>query len=105
DGTYNITANALHIDKDEPSVAADYINEAAEVIVENGEMNLQVTVPKSEEFSLYSLKQQSHAETKEEDDNNLSYSLSLTDQEEEDTMSHVITSDGGPAMDFVHEDV
>src|SRR5699024_5032714 len=50
DGTYNITANALHIDKDEPSVAADYINEAAEVIVENGEMNLQVTVPKNEDF-------------------------------------------------------
>ncbi|HLR23029.1 MAG TPA: NEAT domain-containing protein [Pseudogracilibacillus sp.] len=105
DGTYNITANALHIDKDEPSVAADYINEAAEVIVENGEMNLQVTVPKSEEFSLYSLKKQGDAETKEEDDNNLYYSFSLTEQDKENAMINVITSYEVPSMDLVHEDV
>src|SRR5699024_9464709 len=58
DGEYDVSVNALHADKDEASVAADYINEGAKVIVNEGEAELKITVPKDEEFSLYSLKKQ-----------------------------------------------
>lgn len=105
DGEYDMTANALHANKDEPSVAADYINEGAKVIVNGGEVELQITVPKSEEFSMYSLKKQGASEKKSEDDSNLYYKFNLDENDINSTIINVVTSYEVPSMDFVHENV
>ena len=105
DGEYDVSVNALHADKDEASVAADYINEGAKVIVNEGEAELKITVPKDEEFSLYSLKKQGASEKQEEDDNNLYYYFSLDEADIDNAMIHVVTSYEVPSMDFDHENV
>lgn len=105
DGEYDVSVNALHSDKDESSVAADYINEGAKVIVKGGEAELKVTVPKDEEFSLYSLKKQEASEKQEEDDNNLYYYFSLDEADIDNAMINVVTSYEVPSMEFVHENV
>src|SRR5699024_9834013 len=45
DGEYEITAKALHADKDEPSGAAGFISEEATLIVNNGEIEFTIVVP------------------------------------------------------------
>lgn len=105
DGEYDVSVNALHADKDESSVAVDYINEGAKVIVNGGEAELRVTVPKDEEFALYSLKKQGASERQEEDDNNLYYYFNLDETDINNAMINVVTSYEVPSMDFVHENV
>lgn len=52
DGTYNITAKAMHETKEEPSAAAQFINEEAKLIVKNNNVKLQITVPESDMASI-----------------------------------------------------
>src|SRR5699024_11397240 len=54
---------------------------------------------------LFPTRRSSDLEAKEEDDNNLYYSFSLTEQDKENAMINVITSYEVPSMDLVHEDV
>src|SRR5699024_9050596 len=105
DGTYDIIAKALHEDKDEPSTAADYINEEAEVIIKNGKLDLKITVPKNDQFSIYALHKQGDEQTKEEDEDNLYYFFHLDEQNIEEAIINVVASYEVPDMDFTHEDV
>src|SRR5699024_1538089 len=105
DGTYDIIAKALHEDKDEPSTAADYINEEAEVIIKNGELDLKITVPKNDQFSIYVLHKQGDEQTKVEDEDNLYYFFHLDEQNIEEAIINVVASYEVPDMDFTHEDV
>lgn len=45
DGTYEITAKAMHADKDEASGAAGFINEGATLNIEDGNVEIVIGVP------------------------------------------------------------
>lgn len=86
DGEYNITAEALHADKDEASVAADYINEDATLEVADGQYTLSITVPKAKEgepeFTLYGMQIDGADDSKDEDDDNIYYTFQMDDIDE-----------------------
>src|SRR5699024_5390357 len=48
DGTYDITAKAMNADKDEASGAAGFINEDAQLIVKEGNVQLKIGVPEND---------------------------------------------------------
>src|SRR5690625_4179622 len=48
EGEHDIIAKALHADKDEPSGAAGFINEKAKLFVQDGVVDLTITVPHNE---------------------------------------------------------
>src|SRR5699024_5560834 len=48
DGTYDITAKAMHEKENKPSGAAGFINEDAQLIVKNGEFKLKIGVPEDD---------------------------------------------------------
>src|SRR5699024_1057608 len=72
----------LHADKDEPSAAADYINEQAKVSIKDGKYILTITVPKDDQFSLYGMQIDGATETKEEDENNIYFIFELEELNE-----------------------
>src|SRR5699024_4701685 len=79
---YEIIIKALHADKDEPSAAADYINEKATVSVKDGKYILTITVPKDDQFSLYGMQIDGATETKEKDENNIYFIFELDELKE-----------------------
>src|SRR5699024_10297079 len=52
DGTYEITAKAMHENEDKPSGAASFINDKAQLIVKDGEFKLKISVPEDDLASI-----------------------------------------------------
>src|SRR5699024_1467604 len=97
---YDIIIKALHADKDEPSAAADYINEQAKVSIKDGKYILTITVPKDDQFSLYGMQIDGATETKEEDENNIYFIFEL---EELNEMLYAQTQYEVPAFNLDHD--
>src|SRR5699024_2691159 len=87
-------------DKDEPSAAADYINEKATVSIKDGKYILTITVPKDDQFSLYGMQIDGATETKEEDENNIYFIFEL---EELNEILYAHTQYEVPAFNLDHD--
>src|SRR5699024_2619360 len=97
---YDIIIKALHADKDEPSAAADYINEQAKISIKDGKYILTITVPKDDQFSIYGMQIDGTTKTKEEDENNIYFIFEL---EELNEMLDAHTQYEVPAFNLDHD--
>src|SRR5690625_394336 len=76
DGEYDITAKALHADKDEASGAAGFIEEEAILSIQDGEVELTITIPQNEMAEIEGLQIEGNAPiTQDEDTGNWTYKL------------------------------
>src|SRR5699024_8533776 len=76
DGDYEITAKALHADKDEASGAAGFIEEDAILSIQDGEVELTITIPHNDMAEIEGLEIEGNAPiTKDEGTGNWTYKL------------------------------
>src|SRR5699024_10458750 len=82
DGEYDITAKALHADKDEASGAAGFIDEAAKILIENGQIKLAISIPNNEMAEIKGLQIEGIDPVKEETDDSVIYTYALNELKE-----------------------
>src|SRR5699024_7713627 len=82
DGEYDITAKALHADKDEASGAASFIDESAIILIDNGQIKLAISIPKNEMAEIKGLQIEGINPVKEETDDSVIYTYALNELKE-----------------------
>src|SRR5699024_4754015 len=82
DGEYDITAKALHADKDEASGAASFIDESAKILIDNGQIKLAISIPNNEMAEIKGLQIEGINPVKEETDDSVIYTYVLNNLKE-----------------------
>src|SRR5699024_8097797 len=79
----NITAKAMHADKDEASGAAGFLNEEAKLIIKDGKSQLVISVPHNEFASIEGIQIEGKEATIEEKDDHTNHTFNLSNLKKE----------------------
>src|SRR5699024_539161 len=95
DGDYEITAKALHADKDEASGAAGFIEEDAILSIQDGEVELTITIPHNDMAEIEGLQIEGNAPiTQDEGTGNWTYKLDTLKPELVSQVQYAVPSIG-----------
>src|SRR5690625_1678436 len=95
DGEYEITAKALHADKDEASGAAGFIEEDAILSIQDGEVELTITIPHNDMAEIEGLQIEGNAPiTQDEGTGNWTYKLDTLKPELVSQVQYAVPSIG-----------